>query len=32
LNAIAETSSLLVLGGKKSGKKLVFAKILNLHR
>jgi len=32
LNCIAETSSLLVLGGKKSGKKIVFAKILALRR
>ena len=32
LNVIATTSPLLVLGGKKSGKKLVFAKILTLRR
>jgi len=30
LKEIAETTSLLVLGGKKSGKKLVFAKIIKL--
>ena len=31
LNAIAETSSLQVLGGKKSGKKIVFAKIVAMY-
>jgi len=32
LNAMAETSELLVLGGKKNGKKIIFAKILDLRR
>lgn len=31
LNGVAETSSLLVLGGKKTGEKIVFAKITALR-